>query len=119
MSGLTNYALADSYAFMDRTLTRFEALKLCATRAGSESQLARDLGIPQPTMWRMIHESKQLRHDLVLAAERLYEVSRHDLRPDIYPREEMIDRHQADRFCGIDRQIAARQHMATSASKAA
>lgn len=76
---------------MDRQLTQFEALKACRDAAGSESQMARDLGVPQSTMWRWINRSKELPAEHVLLAERLYGVSRHALRPDIYP----IERRRA------------------------
>lgn len=75
-------------------MTRFEALKACRDAAGSDSQMARDLAVPQPTLWRWINQSKQLPAEYVLIAEQHYGVSRHDLRPDIYPRE--------DRFLGVD-----------------
>lgn len=89
---------------MDTPLTRYEALMLCVERAGSISQLGRDLGIPQATMSRIVNSSKQLpaEQGQVLTAERLYGVSRHDLRPDVYPRETMTDRHIGQRFQGVD-----------------
>src|SRR5690606_23716771 len=87
--GLTRVPFVGSYPIMDSHLTRYEALIACRDRAGSDSQMGRDLGIPQSTMWRIINSSKQLPAENVLAAERLYGVSRHDLRPDIYPRERM------------------------------
>ena len=61
---------------MDSSLTRFEALMLCVERAGSISQLGRDLGIPQATMSRIVNSSKQLpaEQGQVLTAERLYGV---------------------------------------------
>lgn len=89
---------------MDTTLTRFEALQACARKAGSISALGRDLGIPQSTMSRIYNSSKQLPAEHVLKAERLYGVSRHDLRPDIYPREHMVDRLVGSRFMGVDAQ---------------
>lgn len=70
---------------MNNDMTRYEALLACRDQAGSVSQLGRDLGIPQSTMWRIIHQSKQLPAEYVLLAEDLYGVSRHALRPDIYP----------------------------------
>lgn len=85
-------------------MTRFEALEACARKAGSISALGRDLGIPQSTMSRIYNSSKQLPAEHVLRAERLYGVSRHDLRPDIYPREHMVDRLVGSRFMGVDGQ---------------
>lgn len=77
---------------------------LCVERAGSISQLGRDLGIPQATMSRIVNSSKQLpaEQGQVLIAESLYGVSRHDLRPDVYPRESMTDPYVGHRFQGVD-----------------
>ena len=41
--------------------------------------------VSQPTVWRWVNQSKQLPAQHVLAAEAATGVSRHDLRPDIYP----------------------------------
>lgn len=90
---------------MDNTLTRFEALAACVRKAGSISAMGRDLGIPQSTMSRIYNSSKQMPAEYVLMAERLYGVSRHDLRPDIYPRECMVDRFVSARFVGVDRGV--------------
>jgi len=84
---------------MIEELTRYEALKLCEERAGSASQMARDLGVTQPRVWRWLNQSKQLPAEYVLRAEELYEVSRHCLRPDIYPME-VLPAHP--RWCGVD-----------------
>lgn len=88
------------YPLMDMQPTRYEALLACCERAGSISQMGRDLGIPQSTMSRIVNQSKQLSAQYVLQAERLYGVSRHHLRPDIYPVEECTPVH---RFHGVDR----------------
>lgn len=61
-----------------------EALVECREKAGSLSQLARDLGVPQPTMWRWFHQAQRLPAEYVLKAEGLYGVPRHSLRPDLY-----------------------------------
>ncbi|MCH2486135.1 MAG: helix-turn-helix domain-containing protein [Erythrobacter sp.] len=91
---------------MDNARTRYEALIACRDHAGSDSQMGRDLGIPQSTMWRIINSSKQLPAEHVLRAEALYGVSRHDLRPDIYPRSTMTDANVGQRFEGVDRRAA-------------
>lgn len=70
---------------MDRQFTRYEALTACRDAAGSDSQMARDLDVPQSTMWRWLNQTKQLPAEYVLRAEQIYGVSRHALRPDIYP----------------------------------
>lgn len=82
--------------------TRYEALVRCRDAAGSDSALARDLNLAQATVWRWINQTKQMPAEHVRAAERLYGVAKEDLRPDIYPREELVDQGTDDRFCGID-----------------
>ncbi|MEE4349670.1 MAG: YdaS family helix-turn-helix protein [Pacificimonas sp.] len=67
--------------------TRFEALCACVEAAKSQSALARDLGVSQNTVWKWLNSGKQMPSVHVLKAERLYGVSRHELRPDIYPRD--------------------------------
>jgi len=55
---------------------------------GSQSQLARICGVSQPTVWGWIHKGRQIiPAEYVLLIERETGVSRHDLRPDLYPRE--------------------------------
>ncbi len=71
--------------------------------------MGRDLGIPQSTMWRIINQSKQLPAEHVLAAEHLYGICRHELRPDIYPREIAIDQRIGRRFTGLDRRAGDRR----------
>lgn len=65
-----------------------EALALAITKAGGQAALARALGGKTSTAhisyW--LHHSK-LPAERVLDVERITGVSRHDLRPDIYPRE--------------------------------
>ena len=94
---------------MEPSPTRFEALQAAVHRAGTQELFAEALGVSQPTVSRWVKVTKQLPAEYVLKAERLFGVSRFDLRPDIYPREDMIDQMVGDRFCGIDRQIVARQ----------
>lgn len=72
---------------MNEAITPLEALIACRDAAGGYSQLARDLATNQPKVWRWINQSGEMAPEYVLKAERLYGVSRHDLRPDIYPRD--------------------------------
>jgi len=86
-------------------LTRFEALKAAVDIAGSQCEFARQLGVAQPTVWRWLRQSKQLPAEYVLRAEELYGVSRHHLRPDIYP----VDLPPAPaRWSGVDRCAGSR-----------
>lgn len=93
---------------MISTFTRYEAFQLCVTRAGGQQELADAMGVTQPTVSNRLRLSKQMPAEWVLPCEQLYGVSRHDLRPDIYPRPitertSMVDQGGAGRFMGIDR----------------
>jgi DNA-binding transcriptional regulator YdaS (Cro superfamily) len=70
---------------MDTAPTPFEALKQAVAVAGSQSELARICGISQPAVWRWVQSSKRVPADYVLRIEAKTGVSRHYLRPDIYP----------------------------------
>ncbi|OYW98378.1 MAG: hypothetical protein B7Z14_14925 [Bosea sp. 32-68-6] len=63
---------------------RFTALDRAAAIAGGWGKLAGYIGVtPQAiSQWKRVPTAR------VLAVERATGVSRHDLRPDIYPREE-------------------------------
>lgn len=63
------------------------ALQRAVTKVGSQSAFARLLGVSQPTVWAWLNEDKPLPAEHVLKVESETGISRHDLRPDIYPRE--------------------------------
>ncbi|MGA9659011.1 MAG: YdaS family helix-turn-helix protein [Asticcacaulis sp.] len=67
-------------------MTPFEALTAAMKKAGSQSALARICGCSQTAVWKMAQSSKRLSTGYVLAVEAATGISRHDLRPDIYPR---------------------------------
>ena len=50
--------------------------------------MARLLGTTQASVWRWLNVTYQLPAEHVLTVERETGVSRHDLRPDLYPRDE-------------------------------
>lgn len=64
------------------------ALRAALEKAGSQSELARICGVSQPSVWAWISKAKSLPAEHVLAVEAATGISRHDLRPDIYPRED-------------------------------
>lgn len=72
---------------MHVTATPFEALQTAVLIAGSQSALARLLSVGQPTVWKWLQSSKRLPAEHVLPVEAATGVSRHLLRPDIYPLE--------------------------------
>lgn len=52
----------------------------------NQSKLARICGVTQPTVWGWINKGRGLLPaEYVLAVEEATGVSRHELRPDIYP----------------------------------
>ncbi len=105
---------------MSCDLTPFAALQAALTTVKTQQALADICGVSQTAVWKWLQSSKRLPAEYVLRVEAATGVSRHDLRPDIYPREEMVDHFVADRFCGIDQQIAARAApRRAAASKAA
>lgn len=63
-----------------------EALKEACRRAGGQTALAKQIGKTQGHVSQWIHR-RRLPAEEVLGIERATGVSRHDLRPDIYPRE--------------------------------
>lgn len=87
---------------MSYNLTPFEALEQAIAVAGSQGALGRICGVSQTAVWKWLQSSKRVPAEYVLATEAATGVSKHDLRPDIYPREIMIDQGGEDRFCGID-----------------
>src|SRR4051812_7852997 len=70
---------------MNMTATPFEALQAAVTRAGSQSAMARICGVGQPAVWKWLQSGKRLPAEHVLTVEANTGVSRHELRPDIYP----------------------------------
>lgn len=68
-------------------LSRYEALLLAVDIIRSQQAMADLCEVSQPTVWRWLNQSKQLPAEHVLKVEAETGVSRHLLRPDIYPRE--------------------------------
>lgn len=56
--------------------------------AGSQSALARSIGTSQATVWKWLNKGLPVTAQLVLKIEAATGISRHDLRPDIYPRDQ-------------------------------
>jgi DNA-binding transcriptional regulator YdaS (Cro superfamily) len=61
-------------------------LQLALDKAGSQVRLAEICGVSQPTVWGWINKgSGRIPAEYVLLIERELGLSRHVLRPDIYP----------------------------------
>jgi DNA-binding transcriptional regulator YdaS (Cro superfamily) len=71
--------------------SRLETSAAAAVRAaGGQTTLARALGIPQSTVATWIRRGTALPAKFVIPVEAAFGISRHELRPDIYPPEEQI-----------------------------
>lgn len=70
---------------MSNDPTPFEALKAAVSRAGSQTAFANFIGVKQSTVWKWLQCEKPLPAEYVLKTEQKTGVSRHLLRPDIYP----------------------------------
>ncbi|WP_370189310.1 transcriptional regulator [Qipengyuania sp.] len=66
----------------------FEAFVSAQKRAGGHSGLARICGCSPSNIHQLLERKSLLPGRFVLAVEAATGVSRHDLRPDLYPREE-------------------------------
>ena len=64
-----------------------KALQRAVDVMGSQKALADAIGTSQSQIWFWLHESKNgLSPEFVIAVENATGVSRHKLRPDIYPK---------------------------------
>ncbi|MBU1605800.1 MAG: helix-turn-helix domain-containing protein [Alphaproteobacteria bacterium] len=68
-------------------LTPPGALALAVDRIGGQSALGRLVEVSQASVWRWLEKGKPLPAEHVLKVEAATGISRHDLRPDLYPRE--------------------------------
>lgn len=80
--------------------TPYEALNAVVEKLGSQATLARIAGVSTTAVWKWLQSSKRLPAEHVLTVEAATGISRHDLRPDIYPRD--YPPAPDDRFRGVD-----------------
>lgn len=74
----------------------------CAVRAaGSQSAFGRLIGKRQSVIFGWLRDDRPLPAEHVFAVEDATGVSRHDLRPDIYPRGEAPAAGRADHLEGV------------------
>ena len=64
-----------------------DALAAAVDLVGGQAKLARILGVTQPNVWHWLHKSERVPGEYVLKIEEATggRISRHDLRPDLYP----------------------------------
>lgn len=70
-----------------KQISRYEALVEAVRIVGSQQGFADLIGVSQSTVSRILKQLRQLPAEHVLPVEKATGVSRHLLRPDIYPRE--------------------------------
>lgn len=94
---------------MKASLTPFEAFELAVSRTESESDFARRVGCTPGNINQLLKRKSPLSHRYVLRAEEETGVSRHLLRPDLYPDETAAEPttagqpgHAAPRFDTMD-----------------
>lgn len=90
---------------MEVEATPYEALKGSVEILGSQSAYARLCGVSQTAVWKWLQSGKRLPAEHVLTVEAETGVSRHLLRPDIYPpsstalMEGVVERDRERRDC--------------------
>ena len=67
--------------------TPHSVFRRCVKALGGQSAAAQLFGKSQPTIHLRLRDNREIWAEHVLAAEAATGISRHDLRPDIYPRE--------------------------------
>jgi len=71
-------------------MNELQALEEAVRRAKSQSAIGAITGRSQPAVSGWLNKKKRLPAEHVLVVEAATGVSRHDLRPDIYPREREV-----------------------------
>ncbi|MGE4430907.1 MAG: transcriptional regulator [Sphingobium sp.] len=72
---------------MEQQPTPFEALQAATEKAGGQSALSRICSVSPTAVWKWLQSAKRLPAEYVLRVEAATGISRHLLRPDIYPRD--------------------------------
>ncbi|NQY33603.1 MAG: helix-turn-helix domain-containing protein [Alteromonadaceae bacterium] len=57
-------------------------------KLGSQTKLAAAINTTQQNIWWWLYEANSINAEFVIAIEKASGVSRHELRPDIYPKDE-------------------------------
>lgn len=70
---------------MAKQISPLDAFRAAVKKAGGQTALAQVCGCTQGNIWQLLRKGSALPAEYVLAAEKATGISRHDLRPDIYP----------------------------------
>ena len=70
---------------MERESSEVVALRAAVEQVGSQSALARLVGVSQQAVFKWLRNRKPLPAEHVLKVEARTGISRHELRPDLYP----------------------------------
>lgn len=70
---------------MARKRTPFAAFEQAVKKAGGQTAFAAICGCTQGNIWQLLKKESRLPAQYVLKVEEATGVSRHELRPDIYP----------------------------------
>jgi DNA-binding transcriptional regulator YdaS (Cro superfamily) len=68
-------------------MNQLTALKKAVELAGGQTALARAVDAKQVNVWSWLNRSKKTPPEYVIPVEKATGISRHKLRPDIYPEE--------------------------------
>lgn len=75
---------------MAESFTPAEAFAKAVEIAGGQAPTARIVEVTQGAIWQRLNAKKSAAAEWVLKLEAATGISRHDLRPDIYPRDEQL-----------------------------
>lgn len=73
---------------MAQTLAPHAAFAQAVETAGGQTEFAKICGCTQGNIWQLLQKKSLLPPQYVLKVEAALGISRHDLRPDLYPRDE-------------------------------
>jgi DNA-binding transcriptional regulator YdaS (Cro superfamily) len=70
---------------MDDRIVSEQALADAIEKLGTQAELARVCEVSSTAVWKWVRSAKRVPPEFVLKVESATGISRHDLRPDIYP----------------------------------
>ncbi len=73
---------------MTRSVLKNQILMKAVKKVGSQTKLAAAINTTQQNIWWWLYQANAINAEYVIAIEKVSGVSRHELRPDIYPKDE-------------------------------